>query len=318
MPASQTIIGNSAGIIAVHRLIRKVAPTDSTVLVRGESGTGKELVAQAIHAGSARTSSPFVTINCAALPETLLESELFGHARGAFTGAVSAKKGLFEEADGGTLFLDEIGDVSLALQAKLLRVLQEHEFMRIGETKPRQVDVRVIAATNRNLEQTVAAGSFRSELYYRLNVVSISLPALRERREDIPLLARAFLERFRLRTGRSLGGFAPEAMGALCGYDWPGNVRELENALERAVILCEGELIGLADLPEAIAGEAADIPHTGPPFREAVESFQRRLICDALERAGWIQSRAARSLGLKRTTLSEMMKRLGIGNRGPN
>ncbi|MBE3581466.1 MAG: sigma 54-interacting transcriptional regulator [Thermoanaerobacteraceae bacterium] len=307
------LVGKSTAMQEVYRLIEKVAPTDATVLIRGESGTGKELVARAIHYRSLRSEAPFVSINCAALPENLLESELFGHARGAFTGAVAAKKGLFEEAHEGTLFLDEIGDISLSLQAKLLRVLQEGEFIRIGETRPRRVDVRIIAATNRDLEGAIKEGSFRPELFYRLNVITLWLPPLRERRDDIPLLARHFLEQACQRLGKDIKGFTAEAMDALIRADWPGNVRELENVIERAVILCEGNRIELTDLPRDLrnrAANAAGWAYTqGMTFREAVEAYEVQLLIKALEESKWVQARAAEILGLKRSTLNEMLKR---------
>ncbi|SMB98911.1 sigma54 specific transcriptional regulator, Fis family [Thermanaeromonas toyohensis ToBE] len=307
------IVGKSLVMQEVYRLIEKVAPTDATVLIRGESGTGKELVARAIHYRSLRSDGPFVSINCAALPEALLESELFGHARGAFTGAITSKRGLFEEAHQGTLFLDEIGDISLSLQSKLLRVLQEGEFIRVGETRPRRVDVRVIAATNRDLEKAIKEGSFRPELFYRLNVVTIWLPPLRERRDDIPLLARHFLERACQRLGKEIKGFTAEAMDALVRADWPGNVRELENVVERAAILCEGDKIELGDLPRELrnrAAKAAGWAYTqGMTFKEAVEAYEIQLLLKALEESKWVQARAAEILGLKRSTLNEMLKR---------
>ncbi|MDN5347413.1 MAG: hypothetical protein PWP65_977 [Clostridia bacterium] len=309
----EEMIGNSLPMQEVFRLIEKVACTDATVLIRGESGTGKELVARAIHYNSLRSEAPFISINCAALPENLLESELFGHARGAFTGAVTAKKGLFEEAHGGTLFLDEIGDIGLALQSKLLRVLQEGEFLRLGETRPRKVDVRVIAATNRNLEEAIKKEAFRPELFYRLNVVTIWLPPLRERRDDIPLLARHFLDKCCARLRKDIKGFAPEALDALVRYDWPGNVRELENAIERAVILAEGSKIELGDLPRDLRGIAARAGGwaftKGMTFKEAVSNYEVQLLLKALEESHWVQARAAEILGLKRSTLNEMIKR---------
>jgi len=310
------LVGNSAAMQEVYRLIEKVAKTDATVLIRGESGTGKELVARAIHYHSRRSEAPFISINCAALPETLLESELFGHARGAFTGAVTAKKGLFEEAHEGTIFLDEIGDISLGLQSKLLRVLQEGEFLRVGETRPTRVDVRVLAATNRDLEKAVKEGSFRPELFYRLNVISIWLPPLRERRDDIPLLARHFLEKIGRRLGKEVTGFTSEAMDALVRADWPGNVRELENVIERAVILTEGKKIELGDLPRQfrnLAKGTSGWAYTrGMSFKEAVTAYETSLILQALEESQWVQARAAEILGLKRSTLNEMIKRYNL------
>ncbi|WP_227763193.1 sigma-54-dependent transcriptional regulator [Zhaonella formicivorans] len=312
-PAGGQLVGDSAAMQEVHRLIAKVAKVDSTVLIRGESGTGKELVAKAIHAASPRGKKPLISINCAAIPENLLESELFGHARGAFSGAVTAKKGLFEEADGSTIFLDEIGDISLALQAKLLRVLQEQEFLRIGETKPRRVDVRVISATNRNLEEAMARGEFRPDLYYRLNIITINLPPLRERVEDIPQLAQLFLRNFCIKFGKKIQDISQEALAILLNYEWPGNVRELENVLERAVILCEGQKIEATDLPaELQTFKKCASPAAKLPFKEAVAAFQKELIMSALEESSWVQAKAAELLGLKRTTLNEMLKRFNI------
>ncbi|MEW6229837.1 MAG: sigma-54 dependent transcriptional regulator, partial [Bacillota bacterium] len=286
---SADIVGTSEKMQAVFRLVEKVARTDATVLIRGESGTGKDLIAQEVHRQSLRANKPFISINCAALPETLLESELFGHARGAFTGAVSTKRGLFEEADGGTVFLDEVGDVSLALQAKLLRFLQNREFIRVGETLVRRVDVRVIVATNKDLEEAIERGDFRRDLYYRLNVITIHLPALRERREDIPLLAKHFARKYAASLLKGPVAFSAEAMAALCAYNWPGNVRELENAVERAVVLAEGNELTLEDFPGEIvravlpdgASERAELS-----FNEAVDSYKRELICRAMEKAG--------------------------------
>ena len=328
------MIGESPAMQGVYRLISRVAPTDSTVLVRGESGTGKELVARAIHYHSQRRDRALVTVNCAALPETLLESELFGHARGAFTGAATAKRGLLEEADGGTFFLDEIGDISLGLQAKLLRVLEEGEFLRLGETRPRKVDVRIIAATNRDLEKAKESGAFRPDLYYRLNVVTIMLPPLRDREGDIPLLASHFLQRHAQRTGRPLRGFSAQAMQHLCAYSWPGNVRELENVVERAVILAEGPLIEVHDLPKEMQdvqprdgngrtaddgpvsspgnGAGTDLLTLSRPFKEAVREFERALVLKALEEAGGVPAQAARLLGLNRSTFHEITCRLGL------
>lgn len=312
------MIGESKVMQEVYSLVDKVAVVDSTVLIRGESGTGKDLVARAIHQHSARSGRPFVTVNCAALPETLLESELFGHTRGAFTGATMMKKGLFEEADGGTFFLDEIGDIGTGLQAKLLRVIETGEFLRLGETKPRQVDVRVLAATNRNLEDAISSGAFRSDLYYRLNVVSIVLPPLRDRDGDVPLLANHFLNRYVQKTGKKIRAFTPEAIDKLSKYSWPGNVRELENVVERAVILADSDLIGLEDLPREIAEEKTFIQGTssGMSFKKAVREFERTLILKALHESGGVQARAAESLGLGRTTFHEIMKRLGIKTGG--
>lgn len=305
------LIGNSPAMQEVKNLIAKVAPTDCTVLLRGESGTGKDLAAQAIFHHSLRSEQNFVTINCAALPENLLESELFGYVKGAFTGATQAKKGLFEEAHRGTLFLDEIGDLSPSLQGKLLRVLQQGEFFRIGDTQPRQVDVRIIAATNQDLERMVEEKRFRMDLFYRLNVVSIVLPPLREKREDIPLLARHFLEKFNQKHGKRCTGFSPEAMAILEQAPWPGNVRQLENVVERAVILCEGELVTPKDLPPSLTGAAGE-PAGVFSYRQAVRDYERKLVLDALKAHGWVQARAAKALGMNRSTFHEMLKRLDI------
>lgn len=303
-------VGNSPAMQEVKNMIAKVAPTDCTVLLRGESGTGKDLAAQAIFHHSLRSDQTFVTINCAALPENLLESELFGYVKGAFTGAFQPKKGLFEEAHRGTLFLDEIGDLSPKLQGKLLRVLQQGEYFRIGDTQPRQVDVRIIAATNQDLEKMVEEKRFRMDLFYRLNVVSIYLPPLREKREDIPLLARHFLSKFSQKHGKNCTGFSREAMEMLERAPWPGNVRQLENVIERAVILCEGELITPKDLPPSLT----DKDDEGDVFcyRKAVQNYERKLLLDALRAHDWIQARAAKALGLNRSTLHEIMKRLDI------
>ena len=312
----ENIIGNSAPMQKVYQIINKVAPTDSTVMIRGKSGTGKELVAQALHQKSLRQGKHFVSINCAALPENLLESELFGHAKGSFTGAVGDKKGLFEEAHGGTLFLDEIGDVSPQLQAKLLRVLQEGEYLRIGETTPRLCDVRIITATNQDLEELIAEKRFREDLYYRLNVVSIGLPELRQRKEDIPVLVKFFLDKFNRKHNKSIIAVSKEAMMALTEADWPGNVRELENAIERAVILCEGrEIIG-EDLPPSLwvrqRGREIEPEMAIANYNLAVAEYKRKIIVKALTEAEGVQAEAARRLGIGRSTLNEIIKRLEI------
>ncbi|HXK40416.1 MAG TPA: sigma-54 dependent transcriptional regulator, partial [Candidatus Paceibacterota bacterium] len=283
------IIGEGGRMLEVFSLVRRVAPSEATVLIRGESGTGKELIAKAIHYGSPRASCAMIRVNCAALPETLLESELFGHEKGAFTGALAVRKGRFELADGGTLFLDEIGDLPLPLQAKLLRVLQEREFERIGSGRPIRVNVRILAATHRDLESLLKAGQFREDLYYRLNVVTITLPALRERREDVPLLMDHFLRLFAEKNQKTIRGFTQEAREILLRYDYPGNVRELENIIERAVVLTRDDVIGRADLPlstQGLEGEErkeASLPAT-------VEAVERRMITEALARAGGIQT----------------------------
>jgi PAS domain S-box-containing protein len=318
------LIGKSHRMREIYRLIEQVADSTASVLVEGESGTGKELVARAIHYGSPRANKPFVAVSCAALAESLLESELFGHVKGAFTGAVAAKTGRFELAHGGTLLLDEIGDVSPAIQLKLLRALQEHTIERVGESQPRGVDVRIVAATNRDLRQLVAEGKFREDLYYRLKVVPISLPPLRERRDDIPLLAAHFLERFRKDTGKPITGITPDAMSALLEHAWPGNIRELENAIEHAFVRCTGTEIALAHLPPEVRG-APRLPRAADenrvPGAEAVRgsvtgSSERERIVRALNETGWNRAEAARRLRLSRVTLWRKIREYGIAPRG--
>ncbi|HHL40570.1 MAG TPA: sigma-54-dependent Fis family transcriptional regulator [Deltaproteobacteria bacterium] len=325
------ILGTSEAIQNIRDIIEKVADTDSTVLILGESGTGKELVARALHYQSSRSDKPFVPINCGAIPEDLLESELFGYEKGAFTGAIATKIGRIEAADGGTVFLDEIGDMSPALQVKILRVLQEKEFERIGGRKTIQVDIRVVAATNQDLEKAVAERRFREDLFYRLNVIPIVLPPLRERPEDVTLLADHFVKTISERKGKKITGFAPEVLAVFENYDWPGNVRELENLIERLVVLKGSGRIGLKDLPERMlagrsggqlkpppAGEltAARAPFTIPPegvdFNALVDNFERELILTALRRVNGVKKKAADFLRLNRTTLIEKMKRKGL------
>jgi transcriptional regulator with GAF, ATPase, and Fis domain len=303
------MVGESGPMQAVFQMIAKAAPSEATVLIRGESGTGKELVARAIHAGSRRSSKAFVAINCATLSETLIESELFGHERGAFTGALAQKRGKIELADGGTLFLDEVGELAPALQAKLLRVLQEREFERVGGTRPMRVDIRVVAATNRDLEES---GTFRRDLYYRLNVISLMAPPLRERREDIPLLAKYFVAKYAEKTGRKVAGISPAARAYLARYDWPGNVRELENAMERAVVLGSSELLEPEDLPESVVESAAgvDIPVGG--YHAALIEAKKRLILGAIEQAGGSQLGASKLLGINATYLSRLIRNLNL------
>jgi DNA-binding NtrC family response regulator len=317
----ENIVGDSRPMQDVFRLIEKVADSDSTVLIQGESGSGKELVARALHYNSARRDRGLVPVNCGALPETLLESELFGHMRGAFTGATTNRIGRFEAAGGGTLFLDEIGDMSPALQVKLLRVLQLHEFEPIGSNKTRKVDVRVIAATNRRLEELVAAGKFREDLYYRLSVIPIDVPPLRERLDDIPLLANYFLENFSRARRRKMRPFGPDVLDAFRRYDWPGNVRELENLVERLVILAEDDRVGLTDLPEKFlaapapaAPAAATVPDGGVDFYQMIDAYERCLMNAALAKARGNKNRAAQLLGLKRTTLVEKLKKRGLAD----
>jgi transcriptional regulator with GAF, ATPase, and Fis domain len=310
------MMGESAPMQELYRRIARVAPTESTVLITGESGTGKELVARAIHRHSTRARGPFVAINSAAITETLLESELFGHERGAFTGAVAQKKGKLESADGGTVFLDEVGELSLALQAKLLRALQEREFERVGGTKGIRVDFRLIAATNRDLEAAIADGAFRRDLYYRLNVVSLATPQLRDRRDDIPLLAAAFARRHAAKTRRVVSGFSPEALACLMAHDWPGNVRELDNAVEHAVVLGSTAQILPEDLPDVVAEASAAGPSSGVTttglFHDAVKLAKRDLIMRAVERAGGNYTAAARLLGLHPNYLHRLINNLQL------
>ena len=311
------IVGKSEGMRRVFDLVRLAGPSRSTILVEGESGTGKELVARAIHTHSPRSGSPFVTVNSGSMPTDLLESNLFGHVRGAFTGAVANKKGLFEVADGGSIFFDEIGTIGLETQAKLLRVIQEREFMRVGSVETQKVDVRIIAATNVDLKKMVAEGRFRDDLYYRLCVITIAIPPLRERREDIPLLADHFVRVYASENNKPISGLHPDALRALMDYDWPGNVRELENAIERAVVLCPGGQIPLELLPDTVLEpDRADLPvrlpENGSTYKDLIEDYERRLVRTALRRTGGVQKRAAELLKLKPTTLHEIIKRLEI------
>jgi len=315
-----SLVGRGPRMQAVFDQIPRIAHARSTVLICGESGTGKELVARAVHYESDRRDRPFIVIDCAAVPENLQESELFGHQRGAFTGAVATKRGLVEEADGGSLFLDEVGELSPATQAKLLRLLQEGTFRRVGDTRLHQVDLRVIVATNRELAADVAAGRFREDLFYRLNVVAITLPPLRERAEDIPLLAQHFAEKYARETGKPVKALSRETLELLEGLPWPGNVRQLENAIERAVLYCEGELIRPADLPPELRASPAAGTGNGPGgFRlkpavaRVAGSVERQLIARALEEARGSRTRAARLLGISRRGLLYKLRDLGIG-----
>lgn len=310
------LIGESDGLKKVCSLIERVAESDSTILILGESGTGKELVARTIHYNSLRRNKPLIPINCGAIPETLLESELFGHEKGAFTGASSTRIGRFELADGGTIFLDEIGEMSPTLQVKLLRVLQQREFERVGGTKTIKVDVRIIAATNIDLEKAIQVGKFREDLYYRLNVIPIVIPPLRERTEDIPILMEYFLNHFNRSKKKSIQGFSPEAMNLLLSYQWPGNIRELENLIERLVILRGEGVITPEDMPDKImVSRAGDgiryyaLPESGINLRDAVEEFENNLIVQALQKAQGVKNRAAQLLSLNRTTLVEKLKK---------
>jgi len=306
------IIGESGRMLEVFSLVRRVAPSEATVLIRGESGTGKELIAKAIHFASPRASGPLVKVNCAALPETLLESELFGHERGAFTGALVTRKGRFEVASGGTIFLDEIGDLPTHLQAKLLRVLQEREFERVGSSLPISVDVRILAATHRDLERLLKAGQFRDDLYYRLNVVTIVLPPLRERRQDLPLFMDHLLRAFAEKNGKKIRGFTSEAREALLRYDYPGNVREIENIIERASVITRGDVIGRADLPISIQEPEVEESSSKTDLPVVVERLERRLIREALARSGGVQTRAAEQLGITERALRYKLKKYGF------
>jgi Nif-specific regulatory protein len=307
------MVGESAAMQRVYHFISKVAPTDSTVLISGESGTGKELAARAIHRNSKRAGKPFMAVNCAALNESLLESELFGHEKGAFTGAVSQKKGRLEVADHGTVFLDEVGELSPALQVKLLRVLQEREFERVGGTNSIKVDIRLIAATNKNLEEAIETGEFRQDLFYRLNVVSFEMPALRDRREDIPLLSSYFADKNGVKCNRRLTGISAEARACLSAYDWPGNVRELENAIERAVVLGSTNLILPEDLPEAVLErDLLSDTSTALKYHEAVTHTKRQIILDAVTQAKGNYTEAAKLLGVHPNYLHRLIRNLNL------
>lgn len=310
----ENLIGMSFPMQKVFEMIEKVADTNATVLITGESGVGKELVARAIHYNSSRKDNPLVVVNCGALPETLLESELFGYEKGAFTGALATRLGRFEIANGGTIFLDEIGDMSINLQVKLLRVLQEREFERLGGNKPIRVDVRVIAATNRNLEQLVKEGKFREDLYYRLNVVPIHIPPLRERKQDIPLLVDHFIRLSNAINNGQIEGVSEEAMRLLMEYDYPGNVRELQNVIERIVVLKKRGRIEVDDLPEKMIRPTKPVFEfdLSKGYETLVTEFEKSLIMKALAEAKGIKSKAAKALNLNRTTLIEKMRRLGI------
>ena len=310
------IVGSSGALGKVLGVVKKVAKSNTTVLIRGETGTGKELIAGAIHHNSLRAGRNFVRVNCAALQENLLESELFGHEKGAFTGADKQRIGRFEQADGGTLFLDEIGDMSASTQAKILRVLQEHEFERLGGTRTLKVDVRLIAATNRNLANMVASGQFREDLYYRLNVVSIEMPPLRERKDDIPALAEFFVRRFAGELKKKMDNIHPEAAKMLLRYNWPGNIRELENAIERAVLLTEGSQITAEDLrlgevPATGGDDAASVVKI-PPSGMSLEEIEKRALIEALKMSNWVQKDAAELLPISARVINYKIKTLGI------
>ncbi len=322
------IVGKSKKMQEIYRVIAKVAMTDSTVLIYGQSGTGKELIARAIHFNSPRREKQFVPVDCAVLSENLLESELFGHVRGSFTGAVTTKPGLFEVADGGTVFLDEVGNISLSIQAKLLRVLQEREFTPVGGTKAKKVDIRLIAATNKDLEKMIKEETFREDLYYRLNIVPIYLPALRERPEDIPLLAVHFLKKYAEEMGKAIKGFTPEAMEKLMRYPWPGNVRELENVIERTVVMIDDEMVRVEHLilPGQQEKEILEnqIPMTSEELKEvkkqvrekAVEEIERAFVLNALERHQWNVTRTAEEVGMLRPNFQALMRKYNLRARG--
>jgi two-component system, NtrC family, response regulator HydG len=315
------LIGTAPALQEAMRVVQRAAPTDVTVLITGESGTGKEVVARALHDASPRANGPFIALNCSALPAELIDSELYGHVRGAFTGADRDRQGLFAAAEGGTLLLDEVGDLAPAAQAKLLRALEERSITPVGATRPVRVDVRLVAATNRPLESLVAAGAFRADLLYRLSVVHLHLPPLRERREDVPALAVHFIAHFAERHGRAALPLAEGARRALLAHDWPGNVRELRNVMERAVVLAEGDTIESADLPASVTSSSAplrpadaaiaELPYTEARAR-ALESFDRAFLAACLERHGGNISAAARALGLHRQSLQKMVRRLGL------
>lgn len=308
----EEIVGQSRGIRSVLDLVTRIAPTDSPVLIYGETGTGKELIARRIHEESARNKGAFITVNSASLPENLLESELFGHVKGAFTGAHSNREGLFQAADGGTLFLDEVGDVGLAAQARLLRALESGEIRRVGEDLARHVDVRIIAATNCDLQQAVKQKAFREDLYYRLNVVSLTVPPLRDRREDIPLLAEHFGHLSASSDRRPFTGFTREVLDYLKSYGWPGNVRELENAIRRAVILSGGRLITMADLPPSLLPGGHEKEPDAPSPQRSLEEVERRHILDVLRSTGGNKTRAAEILGISRPTLRSKLGKYGV------
>lgn len=311
------IVGKSKPMLKIYDLIEKVASSRASVLITGPSGTGKELIAKAIHYGGNRRERPFVSINCGALTETLLESELFGHEKGAFTGAVATKKGRFELAHEGTLFLDEVGDMTPALQVKLLRVLQEMEFERVGGTRTLKVDVRIVAASNRNLKEDVAEGVFREDLFYRLHVIHIEVPPLRERQDDIPLLVRHFIQKFNQGAGSGPEELAPEVWKIFYSYPWPGNIRELEHVVERAMVLKSGQTITLGDLPEELSGVQTEfdverLVPMGIPLPEALDRIEERLVRRALSQSRNVQAHAARMLGITKSLIQHKMKKYNI------
>ena len=306
------IVGGSLAMQQVYEMASSVAVSNANVLITGESGTGKELLARSIHYSSLRKEKPFVVLNCAAISEGVLESELFGHEKGAFSGALDTRKGRFERADQGTLFIDEVAEMSIAAQVKLLRVIQEHEFERVGGNKTISVDVRIVAATNKKLEDQVKDGNFREDLYYRLNVVNINVPPLRSRREDVEPLSRFFLEKYISETGKKITDLSPRALSCLLAHDWPGNVRELQNAIERAVVLSKGSVLTPRDFPQGMQGDdqiCLQIPEKGGSLTDILEDLERQLIIQTLQREDGSQTRAAETLGIKRTTLRYKMEK---------
>ncbi len=319
----RSMIGTSAAMQAVHDLISQVAATKTNVLVSGESGTGKELVARGVHEQSARSDGPFVAVNCGAIPENLLESELFGHVKGAFTGAVQNKPGLFEAAEAGTLLLDEIGEMPQALQVKLLRAIQEKQIRRVGGSADHAIDVRIVAATNRDLREEAAAGRFREDLYYRLNVIQITIPPLRERMEDVPLLVQHFAEKFAAEQGRSVPVFSDAALQRIGAYSFPGNVRELENTIERAVALTRGDEVGEDVLPAAlleppVTARSAVLPDDGADLDELMNQYERTLLGEALRRTGGVKKRAAQLLGISFRSFRYRLEKLGFHDDDPD
>jgi len=306
------IVGGSLAMQQVYDMASSVAVSNANVLITGESGTGKELLARSIHYSSLRKEKPFVVLNCSAISEGVLESELFGHEKGAFSGALDTRKGRFERADQGTLFIDEVAEMSMAAQVKLLRVIQEHEFERVGGNKTISVDVRIVAATNKKLEDQVKNGNFREDLYYRLNVVNINVPPLRSRREDVEPLSRFFLEKYKSETGKKITDLSPRALSCLLAHDWPGNVRELQNAIERAVVLSKGSVLTPRDFPQGMQGDdqiCLQIPEKGGSLTDILEDLERQLIIQTLQREDGSQTRAAETLGIKRTTLRYKMEK---------
>lgn len=319
MRGEDEIIGRSSKILDVLEIVQKVAPTNARVFITGESGTGKELIAKSIHQNSRRRRFPFIKVNCAAIPSELIESELFGYEKGAFTGAYEMKKGLIELADKGTLFLDEIADMSLPAQAKILRVLQTQEFSRLGSESLQKVDIRFIAATNKDIKKLISEERFREDLFFRLNVVSINMPPLRERREDIPLFVKTFVDMVCRENGLMKKEIDAEALDLLVAYHWPGNIRELKNVIESSVILSD-KIITVEDLPDFVKGRSQEVEQSGGTLKKTREDLERRMILDALERSDWIIAHAARILGMERTTLHKRLTALGISrkNRGKN